>query len=116
MRLIILEEDRLVGDWAAKYVVKRINEFKPNQDKYFVLGLPTGTIFKFLLILTLKINQNFALDCSIFGIFHQFLSYKMTYLVTLFDRKLQVFKNSPKLTIFGIFNELLTTQNVVFAF
>ena len=42
MRLIILEEDRLVGDWAAKYVVKRINEFKPNQDKYFVLGLPTG--------------------------------------------------------------------------
>jgi len=43
MRLIILEEDRLVGDWAAKYVVKRINEFKPNQDKYFVLGLPTGS-------------------------------------------------------------------------
>ena len=33
-------------------------------------------------------------------------------LVTLFDRKLQVFKKSPKLTIFGIFNELLSTQNV----
>ena len=29
---------------------------------------------------------------------------KLTYLVTLFDRKLQVFKNSPKLTIFGTFN------------
>ena len=36
----------------------------------------------------------------------------MTCLVTLFDRKLQVFKNSPKWTIFGIFNELLATQNV----
>ena len=36
----------------------------------------------------------------------------MTCLVTLFDRKLQVFKNSPKLTIFDIFNELSTTQNV----
>ena len=37
---------------------------------------------------------------------------KFTCLVTVFDRKLQVFKNSPKLTIFGIFNELLTTQNI----
>ncbi len=43
MRLIILDDDNLVGDWAAKYVVKRINDFKPNKDKYFVLGLPTGT-------------------------------------------------------------------------
>ena len=43
-----------------------------------------------------------------FGIFRQFLSC----LVTLFDRKLQVFKNSPKWTIFGIFNEFLPTQNV----
>ena len=29
---------------------------------------------------------------------------KLTCLVTLFDRKLQVFKNSPKWTLFGIFN------------
>ena len=37
---------------------------------------------------------------------------KVTYLVTLFDLKLKVFKKSPKLTIFGIFNDLLSTQNV----
>ena len=36
----------------------------------------------------------------------------MTSLVALFDRKLQIFKNSPKWTIFGIFNELLSNQNV----
>ena len=36
----------------------------------------------------------------------------MTYLVTLFDFKLQVLKKSPKLAIFCIFNELLSTQNV----
>ena len=36
----------------------------------------------------------------------------ITCLVTLFDRKLQVFKNSPKWTIFGIFIQLLSTQNV----
>ena len=41
-----------------------------------------------------------------------FVQLKLTCLVTLFDRKLQVFKNSPKLTIFGIFNQLLSTQNV----
>ena len=48
-----------------------------------------------------------------FGIFHQFLTYKLIiYLVTLYDRKLQIFKNSSKLTIFGLFNELLSTQYV----
>ena len=32
-----------------------------------------------------------------------FVLLKLTCLVTLFDRKIQVFKNSPKWTIFGIF-------------
>ena len=41
-----------------------------------------------------------------------FVLLKVTCLVTLFDRKLQIFKNSSKLTIFAIFNERLTTQNV----
>ena len=41
-----------------------------------------------------------------------FVLLKLTCLVTLFDRKLQVFKNSLKWTIFGIFNEFLSTQNV----
>ena len=36
-------------------------------------------------------------------------------MVTLFDHKLQIFKNSPKWTIFGIFNELLSTQKVIVA-
>ena len=33
-----------------------------------------------------------------------FVQLKLNRLVTLFDRKLQVFKNSPKWTIFGIFD------------
>ena len=37
---------------------------------------------------------------------------KVTRLVILFDLKLQDFKNSPKLTIFGIFKELLSTQTL----
>ena len=37
---------------------------------------------------------------------------KLTCLVTLFDHKLQFFAKIAKLTIFGIFNELLSTQNV----
>ena len=41
-----------------------------------------------------------------------FVLLKLTCLVTLFDRKLQVFKNSPKWTIFGIFNLFLSIQNV----
>ena len=27
---------------AARYVLKRVKDFKPGPDKYFVLGLPTG--------------------------------------------------------------------------
>lgn len=42
MRLVILDTANAVSEWAAKYVAKRINDFKPGPDKYFVLGLPTG--------------------------------------------------------------------------
>lgn len=42
MRLIICDTIDYVAEWSAKYVVKRINDFKPNENKYFVLGLPTG--------------------------------------------------------------------------
>jgi glucosamine-6-phosphate deaminase len=42
MRLLILDDDNDVATWAAKYVAKRIRDFKPTADKLFVLGLPTG--------------------------------------------------------------------------
>ena len=41
-----------------------------------------------------------------------FVYLTLTCLVTLFDCKRQTFKNSPKWTIIGIFNELLSTQNL----
>lgn len=37
-----MDNDEEVTEWAAKYIVKRINQFKPNKDRHFVLGLPTG--------------------------------------------------------------------------
>ena len=58
----------------------------------------------------LKITQNVAFECWHFPLI--FVLLKLTCLVTLFDRKLQVFKSSPKWTILGIFNQLLSTQNV----
>lgn len=42
MRLVIEATAADVGEWAAKYIKKRINDFKPGPDKYFTLGLPTG--------------------------------------------------------------------------
>ena len=45
MRLIILQTPNEVSEWAAKYVRKKIIEFKPAPDRYFVLGLPTGQFF-----------------------------------------------------------------------
>ena len=58
----------------------------------------------------LKITQNVVFEFWHFPPI--FVQLQLTCLVTLFDRKLLVFKNSPKLTIFGIFNEFLFNQNV----
>ncbi len=43
MRLIIQESYSQLSQWAAAYIVKRINEFAPTPEKPFVLGLPTGS-------------------------------------------------------------------------
>jgi len=37
-----LDDDNDVATWAAKYVAKRIRDFRPTPEKPFVLGLPTG--------------------------------------------------------------------------
>ena len=42
MRLIIQPNYQQLSCWAAAYVAKKINEFKPTAEKPFVLGLPTG--------------------------------------------------------------------------
>ena len=70
-------------------------------EAIFILALPKKCS---------KITQNVAFEVWHFPPI--FVLLKLTCLVTLFDRKLQVFKNSPKWTIFGIFNSLLSTQNV----
>jgi len=43
MRVIIEPNYDLVSKWAANYVAKKINEFSPNENKPYVLGLPTGS-------------------------------------------------------------------------
>ena len=50
----------------------------------------------------LKITQNVAFEFWHFPPI--FVLLKLTCLVTLFDRKLQIFKKLPKWTILGIFN------------
>ena len=58
----------------------------------------------------LKITQNVS-----FEFFNLAFSTNLC-LVTLFNRKIHVFKNSPKLAILGIFNQLLSSQNVNLAY
>nr|CAB3250108.1 glucosamine-6-phosphate isomerase 1-like [Phallusia mammillata] len=43
MRLVILDDVDKVSTWAAKYIRNKILAFNPGPDKYFVLGLPTGS-------------------------------------------------------------------------
>lgn len=43
MRLVILSSAEEASEWAAKYVRNTILKFQPGPDKYFVLGLPTGS-------------------------------------------------------------------------
>jgi len=43
MRVIIEPNYDLMSQWAANYVVAKINAAKPTKEKPFVLGLPTGS-------------------------------------------------------------------------
>jgi glucosamine-6-phosphate deaminase len=43
MRLIIQRDYHKMSEWAAAYVVRRINQAAPDAQKPFVLGLPTGS-------------------------------------------------------------------------
>ena len=43
MRLIIQPDYDSISQWAANYVVYKINKAKPTKEKPFVLGLPTGS-------------------------------------------------------------------------
>eukprot|EP00796_Vickermania_ingenoplastis_P011659 gene11659-8042_t len=43
MRVIIEPTYELLSQWAANYVISRINNAKPTDAKPFVLGLPTGS-------------------------------------------------------------------------
>lgn len=43
MRLIIQPDYDSISQWAANYVVSKINTAKPTAEKPFVLGLPTGS-------------------------------------------------------------------------
>ena len=54
----------------------------------------------------LKITQKVAFE------FLNFVQLKGTFLVTLLDRKLQVFENSPKCTVLAFFKKLLFTQKL----
>ena len=42
MRLVIHDSYDDVSAWAAKYIRNKIKKFKPDENKHFVLGLPTG--------------------------------------------------------------------------
>ncbi|GMS86121.1 hypothetical protein PENTCL1PPCAC_8296, partial [Pristionchus entomophagus] len=43
MKLIIEETADAVAEYAARYVRRKINDFCPTAERYFVLGLPTGS-------------------------------------------------------------------------
>jgi glucosamine-6-phosphate deaminase len=42
MRLVITKDYAEMAEWGARYIKKRINDFKPGPGRFFVLGLPTG--------------------------------------------------------------------------
>lgn len=43
MKVIIHNSYDEISSWTAKYIIKRINEFGPTENRPFVLGLPTGS-------------------------------------------------------------------------
>ena len=57
MRLLIHSDYKSVCEWAANYIIRRINAFAPKAEKPFVLGLPTGSS-------PLGVYRNFIASCG----------------------------------------------------
>lgn len=76
MRLIITDTADDVAEWSAKYVKRRINEFKPGPNRYFVMGLPTGTVFiiDYIYILILS-NIIFIIGSTPLGMYKKLIEY-----------------------------------------
>ena len=62
MRLVIQENADLVTDWAARYVLKRVKDFNPGPDNFFVLGLPTGNLYIYIQLFFLFLISLFSLN------------------------------------------------------
>ncbi len=43
MKIVILKNYEEISRWTARYITKKVNDFKPLSDNPFVLGLPTGS-------------------------------------------------------------------------
>ena len=43
MRVIIEPSYERMSQWAAEYIISKINAAQPTAEKPFVLGLPTGS-------------------------------------------------------------------------
>jgi glucosamine-6-phosphate deaminase len=43
MRVIIMDSYKKICSFTAKHIAKRIRDYKPSEDRPFVLGLPTGS-------------------------------------------------------------------------
>ena len=90
----------------AELITKQVN----NAHAFLPARLFTCALFP-TRAYCLKMTQNVSFEFLNFGISNQFFLWKLTYLVTLFKYNFGIFKNSPKRTIFDLFNELLSTQN-----
>lgn len=67
MRLIICDDVDNVAEWSAKYVMKRIKSFQPNEDNYFVLGLPTGKYYLKLIFVKISYLKDVLYNSKIGG-------------------------------------------------
>ena len=62
MRLLVLQQD--LGNWAANYIRKKIQQFQPTAQKPFVRGLPTGGTVEGMYACLCQLCQSGQLDLS----------------------------------------------------
>lgn len=55
MRLIILDDAEVVGEWAAKYVLKRVRDFNPGPNKWALFPI----YYYYFFICVVELSKNF---------------------------------------------------------
>ncbi|CAI4228887.1 unnamed protein product [Auanema sp. JU1783] len=98
MKLIIEDDADQASTFAARYVMKKINEYGCNENRHFVLGLPTGLV-SFKYVITFNMDEYVGLPEDHPESYHSFMINNFFRFIDIHPKNAHILNgNAPDLT------------------